>query len=121
MPDSISAYAKGVMGETAAARFLEASGMQVLERRFRSPVGEIDLILLEGKTLVFAEVKARERQSCAQAQYAVTPAKQRRLVQTACWYLGQHPEHQQRLMRFDVVIIAQDGIAHIPNAFEGSM
>lgn len=120
MTDSISAYAKGVMGETAAQAYLEARGLETLVRRYRSPYGEIDLVLLEGEILVFAEVKTRERGSLASAQMAVTPAKQRRLIQTARCYLNEYPEHARRMMRFDVVTVAKDGVVHIPNAFQGS-
>lgn len=122
MPEHIiGTYAKGVMGENAACTYLMERGMQPVERRYRSPYGEIDLIMLDGNTLVFVEVKARERQGRLQAQLAVTPVKQRRLIQTGCCYLGEHPEHQERLIRFDVVTVAQDGILHIANAFESSM
>lgn len=119
MPE-ISTYAKGVMGEAAAQHDLLQKGFELVDRRVKSPYGEVDLVMLDGETLVFIEVKARERLTRNQAQYAVTPAKQRRLVQTALCYLNQHPEHEGRLMRFDVVTVAKDGILHLPNAFEAS-
>jgi len=116
----LSAYSKGVMGENAACLHLEEKGMTLLDRRWRSPCGEIDLVMLEGETLVFIEVKAREHITRHQAQFAVTPVKQRRLVQTALYYLNAHPEHEGRLQGFDVVTVAKDGILHLPNAFEAS-
>lgn len=119
MPD-ISAYAKGVMGETAAAAHLTNQGMQLLSRRYHSPYGEIDLILLDGDILVFAEVKTREHGNAASAQSAVTPLKQKRLIQTARCYLGEHPEHAARMIRFDVVTVTADGVFHLPNAFQGT-
>ena len=122
MPDErIGTYAKGVMGESAACSYLMEKGMQLLQRRYRSPYGEIDLVMLDGEILVFAEVKTRERQGRLQAQYAVTPVKQRRLIQTGRCYLGEHPEHQERLIRFDVITVAGDGVLHLPNAFEGAI
>lgn len=120
MPE-LSAYAKGVMGENAAQNDLIRQGFEPLDRRVRSPYGEIDLVMLDGETLVFIEVKAREKATRSQAQFAVTPLKQRRLVQTALFYLNAHPEHEGRLMRFDVVTVARDGILHLPNAFEASL
>lgn len=120
MPEKVTAYAKGVMGETAACEYLLKRGMQMLDRRYRSPYGEIDLILLDGDVLAFVEVKARERGTAMTAQTAVTPQKQRRLVQTARCYLGEHPEYALHPMRFDVVTVARDGVYHIPNAFQGS-
>ena len=119
MTDEISAYAKGVMGENAACDHLCQKGMQMLERRFRSPVGEVDLIMLDGSVLVFVEVKSRQRSTCMQTQYSITPLKQRRLAETARYYLARHPEHGARVMRFDAVLVARDGILHIPNAYEG--
>lgn len=120
MPDNLTAYAKGVMGENAACDYLIQKGMQLLQRRYRSPYGEIDLILLHHSVLVFTEVKARETLGRMDAQYAVTPAKQRRLIQTARCYLGEHPEYTSCVIRFDVITVARDGILHLPDAFQGS-
>ena len=120
MPE-ISAYAKGVMGEAAAQDYLMQKRFELLDRRVRSPYGEIDLIMLDGDMLVFVEVKAREKATRSQAQFAVTPAKQRRMLQTALCYLNDHPEHAERLMRFDVVTVGKDGILHLPNAFEAAL
>lgn len=119
MPDP-SAYAKGVMGETAACDYLISRGLSPVDRRFHSPYGEIDLIMLDQEMLVFVEVKAREHASSLSAQTSVTAGKQRRLIHTARCYLSQHPEYAQRALRFDVVTVTQEGIHHIPNAFEGS-
>ena len=120
MPDRISAYAKGVMGENTALHHLSEKGFHLLEQRYRAPDGEIDLIMLDGDVLVFIEVKAREGSTREAAQYAVTPSKQRRMMNTVRYYLGEHPEHVNRMMRFDIVTVARDGILHIPNAFEGT-
>ena len=120
MPEKLSAYAKGVMGENTACDYLLRQGMQFVDRRYRSPYGEIDLILRSGPVLVFAEVKARETLSRMTAQYAVTPAKQKRLIQTARCYLGDHPECAACVLRFDVITVAKDGILHIPDAFQGT-
>ena len=93
--------------------------MACIDRRYHSPYGEIDLIMLEEQTLVFVEVKARSVQTLSQAQFAVTPTKQRRIIQTALCYLNQFPQYQQHLIRFDVVAISGEIIHHIPNAFQG--
>lgn len=108
------------MGETAACDHLSSKGMEMLDRRYRSPHGEIDLIMLDGEVLVFVEVKTRSKLGRMQAQYAITPDKQRRMMESVRYYLGEHPEHCQRMMRFDVVTVAPDGICHLPNAFEGN-
>ena len=112
-------YARGVMGEIAAEKALTEAGLEVLERRFRGGRGEIDLILLQpGKALVFAEVKAREKASPEEAMAAITPAKQKRLLEAACFYLAKHPEFQNLPLRFDAVTVTPEGVRHIPNAFE---
>ena len=113
-------YEKGVLGEAAAEEFLSQQGMRCIDRRYHSPYGEIDLILLDGEILIFAEVKARQRGTLQAAQSAVTPAKQKRIIQTALCYLNEHPEHANRLMRFDVLALAGDCISHLPDAFQGS-
>lgn len=114
-----SAYAKGVMGEIAACAYLQERGLVPIARRYRSPYGEVDLVLLDGETLVFAEVKARQRGTSASASISVTPAKQRRLVFTARCFLAEFSQHAQRVVRFDVVTVTPEGVRHIPNAFEG--
>ncbi len=113
----VSAYAKGVMGENAALDYLQNRGMELLERRFRSPVGEIDLIMRDGGTLAFVEVKTRERASGESALLAVDTRKRDRLVRTARCYLGEHPF--AGAIRFDVLIVTREGVRLIENAFEG--
>lgn len=113
----INAYCKGVLGEDRACAYLVKKGMEPLCRRFHSPFGEIDLIMRDGDTLVFVEVKTRERANEQAAMLAVDSRKQRRIIQTARCYLGEHPT--QGAIRFDVLLISKDGLRHIPNAFEG--
>lgn len=121
MPDQLlNTYAKGLLGEAKAEEYLCRRGMICLERRYRSPYGEIDLIMLDSEILVFTEVKARLYGTIHSAQLAVNPSKQRRIIQTALCYLSEHPEHARRMMRFDIVSIADDCIHHLPNAFQGS-
>ena len=102
MHDNLPAYAKGVLGEAAVCDRLTDGGMELLERRFRSPFGEIDLIMLDGDVLAFVEVKLRTRGGTEAGQAAVTPLKRRRMVEAARCYLGAHPEHAGRCVRFDV-------------------
>lgn len=117
MPD---VYVKGLLGEAKAEEYLCSQGMICLDRRYRSPYGEIDLIMLDGDILAFVEVKARDLSTLQAAQMAVTPAKQRRIIQTALCYLSEHPEHAQRMIRFDIAGLSNDCIEHLPNAFQGS-
>lgn len=116
----LSAYAKGVLGEAAACDFLEKQSMRLLKRRYRAGGGEIDLILLDGDALVFAEVKLRKRGTTLDGQYAVTPCKRRRMIAAARCFLGENPQYAGYLIRFDVITVASDGVTHLPNAFEGA-
>jgi putative endonuclease len=75
----------------------------VLAARYRTPVGEIDLVVRRGGLLVFAEVKARR--TFDEALYALRPAQQERLVRAAAAYLGDHPAHGAHGVRFDLVAI----------------
>ena len=120
MPEQPNTYVKGLLGESAAETFLQQQGMVCLERRYHSSYGEIDLIMLDGDTLAFVEVKSRKNNTLYAAQAAVTLSKQRKIIQTALCFLNEHPEYSHLLMRFDVVALADDCISHIPNAFQGS-
>ena len=88
MHDNLPAYAKGVLGEAAVCDRLTDGGMELLERRFRSPFGEIDLIMLDGDVLAFVEVKLRTRGGTEAGQAAVTPLKRRRMVEAARCHPG---------------------------------
>ena len=104
----------GLLGEMRAARYARACGMTILEKRYRTAHGEIDLIAREGDTLVFIEVKARPRGEMGQGARAVNGEKQRHLRYAARIYLQQHPA---ACLRFDVMEISLAGIRHIKNAF----
>lgn len=112
-----SAYQKGLRGEAQACEYLCQRGMVPLFKRYHSPFGEIDLIMRDGETLVFVEVKARTRGRAYEGANAVGYEKQRRMIQTARQYLSEHPDACP--IRFDVVELTKDGIQHLSNAFEG--
>jgi putative endonuclease len=60
-PERVAAFRVGLSAESRAAAYLIAKGFRILARRFRSPVGEVDIVARRGRLLVFAEVKARNR------------------------------------------------------------
>jgi putative endonuclease len=95
----------GRSGEDRAARHLAGLGYRVLERNYRTPQGEIDLIALDGDTVVFVEVKTRTSDSFGAPELAVNPTKQQRMVKAALGYLKQKKLHQMAC-RFDVVAIS---------------
>lgn len=109
-------YQTGLTGEARVESYLNLRGMVCLERRFRAAGGEIDLIMLDGETVVFVEVKARPNQAAGTGLVAVTPAKQRRLVQAATAYLARRG-WTNRPARFDVIELTANGVLYVPNAF----
>jgi len=98
--------ARGHQAETLAARHLSRKGLRLLERNVRAGRGEIDLILLDGETLVFAEVRARKDGARVQAAESITAAKRRKLTETAERLLAVRPEWRQRPCRFDVIAVS---------------
>lgn len=106
----------GLRGEERAEAYLQKKGMKVLARRYRAQDGEIDLIMEDGGTIVFVEVKARPKGLPGDGLRAVTPAKQRRMTHAAQDFLVAH-ELLERPVRFDVLEITAGGILHVPNAF----
>ena len=111
-------YETGLKGEeTAESHLRETRGMICLERRYRSKCGEIDLIMKEGGTIVFVEVKTRLTASPGTGMMSVNAAKQKRIAQAAAIYL-MSTRQMNRPVRFDVVEISRDSILHIPDAFQ---
>jgi putative endonuclease len=112
----------GDRGEAAATRFLRRSGFRIVERGHDSPLGELDIIALDGRTVVFVEVKTRTSADAGHPAEAIDATKQRRMTQAALAYLKS-----KRLLnnaaRFDVVAVTwpQDSrrpqIEHYRNAF----
>ncbi|MFA5909364.1 MAG: YraN family protein [Vicinamibacterales bacterium] len=94
----------GLEGEQMAATELERLGYQILDRRYRSRFGEIDLIARDGGTVVFVEVKTKTDSRFGDPVEMVTSQKQRRLVSMAEEYVSNHALHHTPC-RFDVVAI----------------
>jgi putative endonuclease len=94
----------GQRGETLAARWLERRGFKIVARGSRGALGEIDLVAVDGRTVVFVEVKTRRSQDGGHPAEAVNHDKQRRLTRLAIGYLRRH-ELLEYPVRFDVVAI----------------
>ena len=113
------AFRFGLSAESRAAAFLIAKGYRIAARRFKSPVGEIDIVARRRRSLVFVEVKARERLD--DAAEAVTPRQRRRIIAAAEAWLARYPDDVTRAMRFDVVLVAPGRLPrHLPGAFDAS-
>ena len=111
----------GAWGEDQAVNYLRKQGMKIVERNFRTPVGEIDIIAKNKSILAFIEVKTRRSTLFGTPQEAVGPRKQRQIIRTAHWYL-QNNKKLRLQPRFDVIaILCQSGaevqITHIQDAF----
>jgi putative endonuclease len=103
----------GESGEELACRELEARGYAIIERRYRTRHGEIDVVAREGDTVVFVEVRMKSSPACGLAAESVTPSKQRRVVRMAIDYIARHGLHE-RPVRFDVVAIdVVNGVPHV--------
>lgn len=111
----------GASGETAAATFLRRQRYTILERNYRCPLGEADIIALDHSVVVFVEVKARRGENSGTPLDAVDKRKQHQLVRVAKYYLTRHRLHD-RDARFDVVgVWDDDGVLRcelVRNAFE---
>ena len=111
----------GKQGESLAAEFLRKNGYRIVETNFRNRYGEIDIIAVEGKTLVFIEVKTKTNNKFGPPKMAVNLRKQKQLSKTALAYLTQKKLNNNPA-RFDVIGISiiedKTEIELIKNAFE---
>jgi putative endonuclease len=110
----------GREAEMLACDYLQARGMTVVARNYRSRFGEIDLIMDDRDCLIFVEVRYRRQARYGSGAESVDPRKQARIVACARHYLLCHPRAAQRPCRFDVVAIgggAKPAIEWIADAF----
>src|SRR5262245_26051521 len=118
-PERQVAFRFGLSAESRAAAYLIAKGHRIVARRWRSPVGEVDIVARRRNTLVFVEVKARERLD--DAAEAILPRQQRRIIAAAEAWLARHPDDIDTNIRFDVVLVAPKSLPrHIVAAFDAS-
>ena len=94
--------------EQLAGEFLQQQGLQLIAKNWQQPkVGELDLVMVEvgvaWSTLVFIEVRQRQRSSFGDAALSVTASKQSKIIKAAKYFLQQHPEYADYECRFDVV------------------
>ena len=115
MQDTMHRKRLGRAGENAAAKFLKARGYTIVERNFRTPFCEVDIIARKGDVLAFVEVKTRLNENFGRPCEAVTPAKQRLYLRAADYYFAFKPI--DLTVRFDVIEILSGDINHIENAF----
>lgn len=118
-----SRIALGDAGERLAERRVLELGWTILDRKWRTRDGELDLVALDQDVLVFIEVKTRRGGSRGTAEEAVDERKAVRLLALGDQYIAEHPEHGERYWRVDLIAItlsatgAIERVNHIRNAF----
>ncbi|HET7850498.1 MAG TPA: YraN family protein [Pseudolabrys sp.] len=116
-PERVAAFRTGISAESRAAAFLLAKGYRILARRWKSPLGEIDIVARRRQLLIFVEVKARA--SLNEAAESVTPRQRSRIAAAAEVWLARHPDESIQDIRFDAMLVAPGKLPrHIPAAFE---
>jgi putative endonuclease len=113
---------QGNTAEMLAEKFLTQQGLRTLCKNYRCKLGEIDLIMMQGDTLVFVEVRLRSNSRFSSAAESVTGRKQQKIIRAAQVYLQQTQLTEQISCRFDVVALTRNEAnaipEWIPNAFD---
>ena len=118
-PERQVAFRTGISAESRAAMLLVAKGFRILARRWKSAVGEIDIIARRRNLLIFVEVKARN--TLDEAAWSVTERQQARIIAAAEAWLAQNPDPRIRDIRLDVMLVAPGHVPrHIQAAFDAS-
>src|SRR4249919_4161062 len=97
--ERVAAFRVGISAESRAAAYLIAKGFRIVARRFKSPVGEIDIVARRRNLLIFVEVKARP--DLEEAAWSVTERQRARIVAAAGAWLARYPDVRIRDIRFD--------------------
>jgi len=115
---------RGKIGEEQAAAALEKAGMTIIAKNFRAKrLGEVDIIALDGETVVFVEVKSWAVFEQNDLQYSIDIKKQNKIIKTAKYFLFENRKYSNMAIRFDVVFInnnkTSEGcqVTHLASAF----
>ncbi len=114
---------KGLSREIEAREFLERRGLRCLAHNFHCRFGEIDLVMRDGATVCFVEVKYRGSRAFGGAAFALPPAKQRKLIKAAQHFVAANRSLAAAPLRFDALLIQRradgsDDVEWIQNAFQ---
>jgi putative endonuclease len=110
---------RGADAERQAEAYLQQQGLRTVTRNYRTPRGELDLVMQDGETLVFVEVRYRKDGGFGGAAESVHRSKQQRVIAAAQHYL-QRLGLTHRACRFDVALLGCDKIDWIKDAFQTS-
>jgi len=115
--DRVARYRRGRFSELVAAAALIARGYRILQRRCRTPYGEIDLIAVRGRRLAFVEVKRRATR--AQAEAALTPYQARRMARAADFWVSRNPRYRDHDRGLDAILVLPRRLpVHLPDALQ---
>lgn len=113
--ERVRANRRGARAELWAALVLTFKGYRILVRRYKTPVGEIDLIARRGRRIAFVEVK--QRASFAGCEAAVTEQTRQRVRRAAAWWMSRNASYSEFDQGFDLIFIASGGLPrHLLNA-----
>jgi putative endonuclease len=116
-PGRLAAYRRGLFGEALALWSYRCRLYRLLARRYKTPAGEIDLIVKRGRAIVFAEVKHRPTETGGLE--AITSTARRRITRAAELWLAAHPDAEGFDLRFDLVIVRPFHLPrHIRSVFD---
>jgi putative endonuclease len=112
-----TSYSKGVVAETKAKNFLSALGYEILNTRYKTPYGEIDIIAMKGATLHIIEVKTRP--SIQQARESISKKQQERIANAAAFFLSTHQECESDVVntQFDALFIVGTQVTFLEEAW----
>lgn len=107
----------GELAEQRACDYLQAQGLELITKNFRTVAGEIDLIMCDDKEIVFVEVRSRAHEEYGSAIESININKQRKILKTAFYFLQQRNGFHKANCRFDVIGVSHDDIEWIQDAF----
>lgn len=117
---NISRKHKGFHGENLACQELMKMGLKIIERNFKSPYGEVDIVVEHKEELIFIEVKYWDSFLLADLEYAVNEKKRRRIINTSLYFLEKNRQYENYALRYDVFFLTgKSEKYYIKNAFEG--
>lgn len=104
----IKADSAGSAAEIRAELFLQRQGLITRSKNYRSKQGEIDLVMMDNDEIIFVEVRLRSNRQFATAAESITTGKQRKIIQTAHFYLQQYQLTEKANCRFDVIAFSDN-------------
>ncbi len=117
--DRKHSYKRGLWAELVGIVYLMCKGYRPLAWRYKTRHGEIDAILVRGRTVVFVEVKARSLRD--EGLLAITPKAQHRILQAAQQFIQRHKRYQNYTYRFDALVVSPRTLPyHMPDAWRSS-